>query len=115
MLVVDNKEHFQDVLSKIIDLDKESEYKFGLMDQFISMLGQLSKFGDVNLKGDSKNHLCYDSAPLSFIVNCVREKGGREESWYTIGLIFHNGAGMNDGTFSVELDAPPGPHWSLHS
>jgi len=35
--------------------------------------------------------------------------------WFNGGLIFHNGSGMDDGTFTVEIGAPKGPHWSVHT
>ena len=117
MLIVDNQEHFNKVTSEVLRLDEESDHKFGLLDKYLDILMQIAKFGDHELNGESLNHLRHDFSPLSFIANCCRKdkETGEERNWYTIGVIFHNGAGMEDGTFSVELSPPSGPHWSLHS
>lgn len=117
MLVVDNQEHFNKVTSDVLRLDAETDNKFGLLDKYLEILVQIAKFGDQELEGKSINHLCSDFAPLSFVANCCRKdpETGRERNWYTIGVVFHNGSGMSDGTFSVELNPPNGPHWSLHS
>jgi len=78
--------------------------------------------------------LGYDYAPLSFSIlwemrRLVAEhtfyvKDGSStkdivysewKPWINGGLIFHNGAGMGDGTFTAEIGAPSGPHWSVHT
>ena len=116
MLIIDCPDHFAETMAKAVELDREYDYKFGLVSDLLKQLAWVSSFGDHDLKGDSKNHLCYDSSPLSFVVNCVRGDGAEAKNWYTLGLVFHNGSGsMSDGSFSVELDAPSGPHWMVHS
>jgi hypothetical protein len=56
-------------------------------------------------------HLGWDWAQWSFGLSWTYEG----EPSFVGGLVFHNGAGMNDGSFSVELNAPAGPHWSVHT
>jgi len=117
MLVIDNKEHFKKVYQKVLELDEETDYRYCLFSKFLQILTDVAKFGDQEFEGKSINHLCWDFADLSFTVNCCRKdkETGEEKNWYTLGAIFHSGAGMGDGTFSVELNPPDGPHWSLHS
>lgn len=118
MLVIDNKEYFNEVTAKVLELDEKTDHKFALLSKYLEALMQVAKFGDHELNGSSINHLCFDMSDLSFVANCCRKdkETGEEKNWYTIGVIFHNGSGsMSDGSFAVEIDAPDGPHWSLHS
>lgn len=111
MVRVINEDHFLNVVKKVIELDKEHEFKFGLLSKLIDGLKYLDSFCDHNGDGRAIAELHHDSSPLSFYVSMKRD--GKQ--FMNGGFLFHSGTGFNDGSFAVELDPPTGPHWSLHT
>lgn len=101
----------------------DEEHGLELVKDFEAALEYAAKFGDQDLEGKSVNRLCTDTGlqegeelgaqHFSFVVYATRP--GQDSAWFTLGMIYHNGSGMRDGTFSVEVNASDGPHWSFHS
>jgi len=119
------------VRTKCAELEREHP-ELHLLAELEECLQYATGFGDARDEsgswlGRSHNHLatdCYHKpgTPLgpehfSFILHCYREwEDGRfSKHWLTMGMIYHNGAGMNDGSFSVELVPRSTPGWSFHS
>lgn len=107
-----NEEHFLNVVKQIVELDKKHDHKFHLISKFLDRLSYLNSWGDQGLTGRSIVELSSDVAPLSFYL-LFRDRSGKPVM--NGGLLFHNGAGMSDGTYAVEIDPEPGPHWSVHT
>jgi len=91
-------------------------------------LAYAARFGDQELEGKSLNLLVpdhplaegdtMDARHFSFMVYCQHpDADGRplRAAWFTLGMIYHNGAGFGDGSLSVDFPSESGPHWSFHS
>lgn len=114
MLRVLNEKHFHKVLKKVEECDMQAEARLGPDGPFVlPLLEQELKYLH-NYGGDVKAWevlLDWDFADWSFSVNWLRDG----ERVFNGGLIFHSGAGFNDGSLSVELNPPKGLHWSIHT
>lgn len=107
-LKITNEEHYNKVLAEVKELDKKYEGKFELMKKLEEQFDYLRNYGGSD---EWEVHLGYDWAELSFSIAWFRDSKCLMHG----GLIFHSGAGFNDGSFSVEIGAPKGPHWSVHT
>lgn len=108
MLKVMNVEYFHQVLKEIEQCDQLQDGVNRLEEGLLEQLRYLNHYGN---PGEWEVELWPDFAYWSFGVNWVR--GDRR--WFNGGLIFHSGAGMNDGTFAVELVGSSKPHWAVHT
>ena len=95
-----------------------------LLRKFEDMLHYAATYRDSDLKCKSRNKL----SPLnerwrkgeklvlehfSFWVSVCDPKTDKVN--FGMAAVYHNGIGSGDGSFSVEINPPSGPHWSFHS
>jgi len=101
-----------------------------LVDKLDKALDYAARYADKDLEGKTIAVLTPDSylpvklpedfellpRHFSFMVTLYKPgKEGNRKYWFVMGMIYHNGAGVNDGSGSVELNPEAGPHWSFHS